>query len=401
MTGLPDLIAAQRPGHAMAQPFYTAPEVFAADRRAVFGREWLLAAHVSEIPEAGDYVLFEMLEDSVILCRDGESGIRAFANVCRHRGSRLCIAPRGNVRRFTCPYHAWAFNLDGSLFHARLLDADYDRDRLNLIPVAVEVLEGLIYVSLSDNPPDFAPLRAALTPCLAPFGLAQTKIAHRETYPVAANWKLLLENYNECYHCAPAHPEFSRSHAIHMAEERVAPLNAAMEARSAACGVPTTLIDRVGSRGNRGVADHAYNRYALFEGFDTGSEDGKALAPLLGSLKGHDGGASDVYVGFLNPMLLYCDHAVLYRFIPIDAETCAQEIIWLVHEEAEEGRAYDLDRLTWLWDVTTRADERIVEANAAGVGSRHYIPGPLVPMEAYVARFIDAYQAALTREGNP
>ncbi len=393
-----DLIDAQRDGHAMAQAFYTSTAVFEADRRAIFGREWMLAGHVSEIPEPGDYVLCDILKDSVILCRDHAGDVRAFANVCRHRGSRLCIEPRGNVRRLTCPYHAWVFNLDGSLFSARMLEEHHDRDALGLFPVAVEILEGLIYVSLADDPPEFAPIRKALTRCLAPFDLANTRIAHRETYPVAANWKLLLENYNECYHCTPAHPEFSRSHVAHLSDERITPLNDAMAARSAACNVPTDFIDRVGKHAPAPGVDFAYNRYALYDGFLTGSEDGRPLAPLLGQIGGHDGGASDVYVGFLNPMLLYCDHAVLYRFLPIDADTCAQEIIWMVHADAREGRDYDLGRLTWLWDVTTKADKRIVEDNARGVASRHYVPGPLVPMEAYVARFIDAYQTTLRQQ---
>ncbi|APE43230.1 hypothetical protein BOO69_07235 [Sulfitobacter alexandrii] len=394
---LAELIAAQREGYAMPQPFYTAPEIFEADRAAIFGREWLLAGHVSELAAPGDYLVFDILDDSVIVVRDAKGDLAAFANVCRHRGSRLCIEPRGNVRRFTCPYHAWVFNLDGSLFSARMLEDHHDRAALGLIPVAMEVLEGLIYVSLADDPPDFAPLRAALTPCLAPFDLAATRIAHREVYPVRANWKLLVENYNECYHCTPAHPEFARSHATHLAEDRVAPLNDAMAARAAACGVPTTFIDRIGRSGTPGVADHAYNRYALFDGYRTGSEDGTPVAPLLGQITGHDGGASDAYVGMLNPMLLYCDHAVLYRFLPTDTDHCAQEIIWLVREGARPGRDYNIDRLTWLWDVTTKSDKRIVEDNARGVASRHYRPGPLVPMERYVARFIDAYQTTLQR----
>ncbi len=393
------LIANQKPGFAMAQPFYTSAQVFAAERRAVFGRQWLLAGHVSELPEIGDYLLFEILEESVIVCRDGQGDIRAFANVCRHRGSRLCIAPRGNVRRFTCPYHAWAYNLDGSLFNARLLDDAHDRDALSLSAVRVEVLAGLIYLSLSDDPPDFAPLRDALDPVLAPFNLAATRIAHRETYEVEANWKLLVENYNECYHCASAHPEFSRSHAIHMSEARVAPLNDAMISGSAACGVPTDFIDGIGLAQANGAADHAYNRYALLEGYQTGSEDGRPLAPLLGSISGYDSGASDAYVGLLNPMLIYCDHVVLYRFFPIDAHRCGQEIIWLVHEDAVAGKDYDTDRLIWLWDVTTRADKRIVEDNARGVASRYYTPGPLVEMERYLGRFIGAYHSMLGYEG--
>ena len=389
------LIARQSPGRSLDQAFYLDPGVFAADTARIFHQEWHFAGHLSEIPNAGDYLLFEMLGESVIVVRTEDGSVRAHANVCRHRGSRLCLEPRGSVRRFTCPYHAWSYQLDGSLFHARQLDESEDRAALALKPVAAEVFEGLIFVSLAETPNDFAALREELTPHVRPFGLKRTKIAHRQSYPVKSNWKLLVENYNECYHCTAAHPEFARSHVIHMTADKVEPFNAALVERSKAVGVSTTLIDRIGADAPAGSPDYSYNRYALFDSYQTGSEDGGPLAPLLGDLTGYDGGASDVYVGILNPMLVYCDHAVIYRFLPIDLHTSVQEIIWLVHEDAEEGRDYDLARLTWLWDVTTEADKRIIEANQEGVASRYYEPGPLVEMERYTRRFLEAYLARL------
>ncbi|MFY9212126.1 MAG: aromatic ring-hydroxylating dioxygenase subunit alpha [Aestuariivita sp.] len=394
-TDIAALVARQRPGLSLEQAFYAAPEIFAADTARIFHQDWQLAGHISEIPEAGDYLLFEVMGESVIVVRSETGAVQAHANVCRHRGSRLCIEPRGNVRRFTCPYHAWAYNLDGSLFHARQLDPEHDRDALALKPVAVELFEGLIYVSLARTPTRFDELRAELTPHVRPFGLERTRIAHRRSYPVRANWKLLVENYNECYHCTAAHPEFARSHVIHMTPDRSAPLNAELKARSAAVGASADTIDRIGSQAPAQSPDYSYNRYALFEGYQTGSESGEPLAPLLGDLTGYDGGASDVYVSVLNPMLIYCDHAVLYRFIPVDLHNSIQEIIWLVHEDAVEGRDYDRDRLTWLWDVTTEADKRIIEANQEGIGSRYYEPGPLVAMESFTRRFLDAYLSRL------
>jgi phenylpropionate dioxygenase-like ring-hydroxylating dioxygenase large terminal subunit len=390
------LVEAQKKGYALAQPFYLSDEIFEKDVDCVFYQDWQLAGHVSEILEAGDYFLFEMMKESVIVVRGKDGKVNALANVCRHRGSRVCIAPRGNTKRFTCPYHAWAFNLDGSLFNARMLSEDHDRSKLGLKPVAVEVFHGLIYVSFSDAPASFDDLRATLDPVLAPFALERTKVAYRESYPVRANWKLLVENYNECYHCTAAHPEFARSHVTHMAAERIEPLNAEMQARSKAAGVPTNYFDCIGSARPEGSPDYAYNRYSLFDGYLTGSEDGTPLAPLLGEVKAYDSGASDVYIGILNPILVYCDYALIYRFIPVDKDTSIQEIIWLVHEDAQEGTDYDLDRLKWLWDVTTIADKRIIEKNQEGVNSRFYEPGPLVGMEAYTQRFIEAYLTTLT-----
>ena len=390
------LVKTQKKGFALTQPFYLSDAVFEKDVDSFFYQDWQMAGHVSEIPQAGDYFLFEMMKESVIIVRGKDGTVHALANVCRHRGSRVCIEPRGNTKRFTCPYHAWAFNLDGSLFNARMLDEDHDRSKLGLKHVAVEVFHGLIYVSFSDAPASFDKLRADLDPVLAPFALERTKIAYRESYPVRANWKLLVENYNECYHCTAAHPEFARSHVTHMAAERVEPLNAEMQARSKLAGVPTDYFDCIGSARPKGSPDYACNRYSLFDGYLTGSEDGAPLAPLLGKVKAYDSGASDVYVGILNPMLIYCDHALIYRFIPVDKDTSIQEIIWLVHEDASEGTDYDLDRLKWLWDVTTIADKRIIEKNQEGVNSRFYEPGPFVSMEAYTQRFIEAYLTTLT-----
>ena len=385
------LVARQQSGRALDQDFYLDPGVFAVDTARIFHQEWHFAGHLSEIANPGDYLLFEMLGESVIVVRSDDGSVHAHANVCRHRGSRLCIEPRGSVRRFTCPYHAWSYQLDGRLFHARQLDESEDRSTLALKPVAVELFEGLIFVSLAKRPARFDKLRAELTPHVRPFGLERTRIAHRQSYPVQANWKLLVENYNECYHCTAAHPEFARSHSIHMTADRVAPLTAALAARSAAIGASTEAIDRIGADAPEDSLDYAYNRYALFDGYQTGSADGEPLAPLLGDLTGYDGGASDVYVGILNPMLVYCDHAVIYRFLPVDLHHSVQEIIWLVHEDAVEGRDYDLERLTWLWDVTTEADKRIIEANQDGIRSQYYEPGPLVDMERYTRRFLDAY----------
>lgn len=391
-----ELIARHREGYALEQAFYLSDAIFAKDLDEVFYREWQLVGHESDLPNAGDYFLTQIMAESIIIARDTNGAIRAHANVCRHRGSRVCVEPQGNTKRFTCPYHAWAYNLDGSLFNARQLGPEFDRSKLGLKPIAVEVFHGLIFVSLAKTPDSFTRVRAELDTVLAPFGLARTKIAHRARYPVAANWKLLVENYNECYHCSSAHPEFSRSHATHMVAEHVAPLNAALEARSRAAGIPPAYVDMIGAARVAGAPDISYQRYALFDGYDTGSEDGKPLAPLLGDLLGYDGGASDVYAGILNPMLVYCDHAVIYRFIPIDKDNSVQEIIWLVHEDAVESRDYDLDRLIWLWDVTTHADKHIIEKNQQGVNSRYYEPGPFVEMETYAKSFVEAYLATLS-----
>jgi Rieske 2Fe-2S family protein len=137
--------------------------------------------------------------------------------------------------------------------------------------------------------------------------------------------------------------------------------------------------------------DRGFERYPLLRGHRTGSRDGGPVAPLLGTIKAYDGGATDLHLGPMTFGLAYCDHIVLYRFTPRGVHSTDCEITWLVNESAQEGKDYDRATLTWLWDVTTLADKQIIERNQAGVDSRFYEPGPLSPMEDFTQRFLQWY----------
>ena len=241
----------------------------------------------------------------------------------------------------------------------------------------------MIFVNLSDQPGDFKLFHEELGPRLDPYGLAETRVAHRQTYNIKANWKLAVENYKECYHCAPAHPEYSHAHALARPEETYKEELAAVIARGVECGLSDQLFDHSYELAGDFGTDRAYERYPLLRGYVTGSEDGKPIAPLLGSISDWDGGASDFKVGPLLYALAYSDHVVLYRFLPVSLDECECDITWLVRAEAKEGEDYDIQRLTWLWDVTTQADKRIIENNHKGVMSRFYEPGPLSKMESW------------------
>ena len=172
-------------------------------------KAWHYVGHHSMVPERGDYFLFEMAGESVIVVRDGEGGINAFMNVCRHRGSRICDATAGRESRFTCRYHGWTYGLDGSLKAAARMPPGTDRSKLGLRRLHARVFEGLIFVNFDDDPPDFAEFERDLGPAVRPYGLGRARVAHRQNYPIRSNWKLAVENYCECYHCQPAHPEYS------------------------------------------------------------------------------------------------------------------------------------------------------------------------------------------------
>ena len=390
------MIAAHRPGYGLARPFYMDPAIFARDMERLFRRHWHCLGHDSIIPNTGDYELFRLGDEQIILTRSADGEVHALLNVCRHRGAEVCTTPKGNARSFVCPYHAWTYGLDGALRTARLMGKDFDRSQLGLKRLAVQRAEGLVFVSFAAQPLDFTPLTQGLRASCAQYGWADAKVAHRQTYPIAANWKLAVENYVECYHCGPAHPEYSETHALEQPPEAIAAMNEAMQGRSSALGVEVISGDNWHASASGAEAIDVF-RYALYEGAVTGSKDGSPLAPLMGRFTDYDGGVTSVHLGGTTFLICYPDHGMIYRFVPKTAETCEMELIWLVRGDAVEGQDYDLERLTWLWKVTTDEDKKIIEHTARGVKSAYFEPGPLAPMEYNEIRYIRWYLEELAR----
>ena len=393
---LSPLIAQYKPGMALPRDFYTSQAIYDHDIATYWNQSWIWVGHISQVPEPGDYFLFDYGPESIIVVRDREGEVRAHLNVCRHRGSRVCIEQQGKARVFVCPYHAWTFELNGALRSGRAMGADFDPSQWGLLAAQVRIFQGLIFVCAGANAP---PIDAALTkiaPLTAPFDLENLKVAHTAHYPVPANWKLALENYMECYHCAPSHIEYSRSHTL-KAPEDLAAREGPLHERSCRIGLPGQTFNATGDLADGPCADVYYRRYPLYEGYETGSKSGAALAPLLGSLTGFDGGATDIQIGPLNNFLVYADHLIGYRFIPRGLQETDIQIVWMVRADAVEGTDYALDDLTWLWHVTSLDDERIIRHNQEGVNSQFFRPGPLADMEWGIRGFYDGYLNLIQR----
>lgn len=387
------LLAAHRPGHGLPRGFYHDPAVFAHEKARIWHRHWLCAGHASQAARPGDYFMVRMDAEQVIIARDEAGTLHAMLNVCRHRGAEICTEPHGHASYFVCPYHAWTYRLDGSLAAARHMPAEFDPASHGLRRLALREAAGLVFISFAERPLDFDHVANTLQTSLGRYGWAGARVAHRAIYSVEANWKLAVENYVECYHCSPSHPEYSKLHALEQPAPRIARLNAAMAARTAALGVDIATLTQWRSD-DGGEAIDCF-RYALYDGIDTGSEDGSPLAPLMGAFTGYDGGVTSVHVGPASFLLAYPDHGVIYRFWPRGGERCEMELIWLVRDDAVAGADYDPERLAWLWKVTSDADKRIIEHTARGVASAFYDPGPLAPMEANEARYLAWYLAEM------
>lgn len=389
------LVDSQVTGRALAQAFYTDADIYARDIEAIFLKSWLYAGHISEIPKVGDYFLFELAGESVIIMRGNNGEINAIVNVCRHRGSKICLESRGCTKKLVCRYHAWVYELDGALRSAPHMATDFDKTGLSLKRIHCELLDGMIYVNFADEPAPFDYIRDGLSDCLRPYRLDKASVAHRQTYPIKANWKLSVENYTECYHCAPSHPEYSRGHSLARPGARESEMMEQVMACAEDCGLSDKAVSHLYEDAEGFGADCFYERYPMWRGHKTGSRDGQPVAPLMGEIKGYDGGTSDFQAGPVTFALAYCDYVVIYRFTPVSLQESECDITWLVNGDAEEGKDYNKDELTWLWDVTTAADKRIIEYNSQGVNSRFYRPGPLSMMEVFTGDFHRWYLQAI------
>lgn len=396
-SNLQQLIGGHRQGHALARDFYTDPAIFEHDMQCMLLRHWFCAGHISSIPHAGDYLVVDLGFESLILVRTTAGEVRALLNVCRHRGSRLVSARSGKAQsaRLTCPYHAWSYDLDGNLTVARQMPASFNRSDVALKSFPVRIMEGLIFTTFAQEPLDLGPATDALARSAGVHGWATAKVAHRELYSIKANWKLAVENYMECYHCTPAHPEFAKRHVYARPAEQAADLERAGRTRAEALGIVVPDIDQYGCAAGAGRESVAVMRSALHDGLASATDDGRAVARLMGAFSASDGNSTYFDIGPLSDFLAYPDHGVIYRFIPRTVDHTEMEVLWLVHRDAVEGIDYDVGRLTWLWKTTSAEDKKIVEMNQAGVNSRYFVPGPYSLQEAYAARFVDWYLSDL------
>ncbi|MDJ0916537.1 MAG: SRPBCC family protein [Woeseiaceae bacterium] len=375
------LLQQQPAGRSLLQGFYTEPAVYRAELERIVYPNWFVAGHRSEWQATGDFRVFDVADESAIIVLGEDGELRAFANVCRHRGSRVCLEQRGQSRAFSCPYHGWKYGINGELVAARSMPDDFDISDYGLKPVSIGIVHGVVLIAFGDSPPSLAGAVRDLEEPMKVLDFDGMKVAARRGYAIPANWKLAVENYQECYHCSTSHPEYARMHTLTIDHRRRAPLQASLKKELAQSPLPDCVIDRIDSEAREGEMGYGYSRTALFDGYLTGSRDGQPVAPLLGGLKGYDGGASDFSFGAFSFMLAYSDHVVCYVFKPVDLQNCCCEITWLVRGDADASKDYDVDELVWLWDITTQADMKIIADNYAGIKSRYYEPGPFSEME--------------------
>ncbi|MBY0458290.1 MAG: Rieske 2Fe-2S domain-containing protein, partial [Gemmataceae bacterium] len=327
--------------HTLPGEFYSSDAVYAAELARIWRRAWLFAAHTCELAEPGAFITLSVGDDPILLLRDGDR-FRAFHNVCPHRGTLLCAEERGKLgQRIVCHYHQWSFTRAGELASCRGMEPDVDRAGLNLRRVHVATAAGMIFVSLAETPPDFAPVRETLV-AAHPHAFDRAKVAHEEEYRVGANWKLVWDNNRECYHCDAGHPQYIRANFDIAEADRETPesraevdrIVAASEAywKSAglACQHPRGGLARFPDPADPMEFPVSATRTVQSPGFQTESMDGQRVAPFMGSLASPEAGVLRLR-GLPNFWAhASCDHAVFTRLLPAGKGGTQARVTWLV-----------------------------------------------------------------------
>ena len=388
-----NLLGTRKPDHALPRAFYTDPEIFDLDMRTIWYKDWLFAIPACEIPQTGNFVTMQVGEYPIIIVRGADGQIRAFHNSCRHRGSRVCTAAKGNAPKLVCPYHQWTYELDGRLLYARDMGPDFDASKHGLKPVACVDAGGVVYVCLSDTPPAIEPFVEKARLYLAPHRLNEAKIAFESTIIEKGNWKLVIENNRECYHCAGSHPELCRTYPdrpgfTSMDETgAIEPAVTAHWEKCEAAGMPSKFVIDPSHQWR-------FARIPLLGPGESYTMDGKAAVPgkRLSAAPFADAGSllNFHYPNTWNHFL--ADHSIVFRVLPISPTETEVTTKWLVHKDAVEGVDYDVENLTRVWVATNDQDRQVVEENQRGINSPAFVPGPYSAIqEDGVMQFVDWY----------
>jgi glycine betaine catabolism A len=341
----------------LPQRYFVSEEIFAEERERIFRNHWLCVGHQNQLANPGDYFVAQVAGETLIVVRDQVEVIRCFYNVCRHRGTRLCEQPSGRLHAtIQCPYHAWTYGLDGRLIGAPHMDgvAGFDKAGYSLHSVALELWEGFIFVNLADDP---APLASVFEPLAGKFNhwnLPKLRSARRIEYDVRANWKLIFQNYNECYHCPLVHPALARLTPYDAAE------NDLCEGPFLGGFMPIT------------------------KGSLTTS--GRACAPPVGEINDENQHRVFYYSIFPNLLLsLHPDYVLLHQVWPRSPEQVTIVCDWLFRADAFGRSEFHPEDAIEFWDVTNRQDWHICELSQQGIASRAYTSGPYSPRESLPA----------------
>ena len=347
----------------LPQRYFVSPEIFAEEQEKIFFRQWVLVGHQSQIAEAGDYFTAEVSGESFIIVRDKHGAIHGFYNLCRHRGSRLIENTKGQCAAIQCPYHAWTYALDGRLLGAPHMDEmlEFNKAEYPLKPARLGLWEGFIFLNLGDATASLEKWFEPLGRKFSPWNLAALRSAKRIEYDVRANWKLIFQNYSECYHCLGMHPELSKISPYDSAENDL----------------------------TEGPFLGGFMRIASDKSL---TMSGNACALPVGNFGNEDFRFVFYYSIFPNMLLsLHPDYAMVHQLEPQSPERTLISCDWFFNPEAFDRNDFDPDDAVEFWDMVNKQDWHVCELSQRGISSRAYEPGPYSARESIPAAWDEYY----------
>ena len=341
--------------------YYASEEVFRDEAERIFYNQWVCVGRAEQIPNPGDYFVAAVVEESIVVVRDRDGAVRAHFNVCRHRGTRLCTQQSGHFSEtIQCPYHAWTYTLDGRLIGAPSADTieDFDKADWPLHPVATATWEGFLFISLADDPEPFEEAYAPLVDRFKRFNLPSLVPHRRIDYDLTCNWKFVVQNYSECYHCPLVHPALVKLSPPTSGENDLF--------RGPFLGGYMDIVD-------------ASESLTL---------SGRSCGVMVGDLPADDLKRVYYYSLFPNVLLsLHPDYVMCHTIWPQAPDRTLVTCEWLFHPGTLRNPAYNPDDGVEFWDLTNRQDWHVCELSQAGVQSRSYTPGPYSRREGLSAAF--------------
>ena len=360
--------ASTLPGH-----YYNSAEIFQAELEAIFGQRWLCVGRAEQIPQPGDYFIQPIGRESMMMVRGRDGLARAFYNVCRHRGTRICTTTGGRFpETIQCPYHAWTYSLDGQLIGAPHMHEveGFDKATYPLYTAPLENWEGFLFINLAPQPEPFATAFAPLIGRFSRWHMARLRSARRIEYDVQANWKLLVENYSECYHCPLIHPALAK----------LSPYRSGKN-------------DLYEGPFLGGFMDLRYTGGSL-------TIDGQLCGLPLGEVAGEDLNRVYYYSIFPNMLLsLHPDYVMFHTLWPQGPDHTLIICEWLFDPDMMGWPDFDPTGAVEFWDMTNRQDWHVCELSQLGLGSRAYTPGPYSAAESLPAAFDREVLRALGQAG--
>lgn len=339
----------------------------------MFARMWLAAGRVDQLDRSGSFITRDVAGASVLIVRGNDGSIRAHHNVCRHRGTQLCAENAGVFHgSIQCPYHAWTYGLDGRLLAAPQMDEveGFDRSEYPLRSVACETWDGHIFINLSESPVALSQQLRDLPQRFAPWRMQDLKVAHRLEYDIATNWKLVVQNYNECLHCPVIHPLLNQMHHYLGADN-----------------VPTTDSYCGGAMGFK-------------TGVETLSTDGNRRRDFLPGLSARDREVVNYFAIYPNFLLtLHPDYMMTITIWPQDCGRTKLIAEWHFHPDEIAKDDFVFHDAVEFWDRTNKEDWAISEQSYRGISSRGYQPGPYSERERQLWEFDQFILEKIGRKG--